>query len=320
MDNTHEERIEDLKSRTLPLVPEDVMSEAGRKALLQSFIEMLKHEDGSRSGEDIEDVHDMRVSIRRMRSLLRLLEVYYKPKAIQPFMRSMRRVARALGTVRDLDVLLVDLIRFQESLDEDNQTAFQATIDLLNAERDLARQDLNNTLDKGDYRRFVENFGAFLVTTGAGAKPSDDGTQPMQIRHILPAIIYEHMATIRAYDNLIDDGTPTVTLHALRIEFKQLRYLVSPFADIMGTQVKDFVKELKAIQDHLGRLNDVTVAQMHLNDLISNLDDMQAAPLQLYLDTLAQEETDLKAKFPDVWRHFNTKTVQRQLAVAVVGM
>lgn len=319
MNNSHEERIEDLKNRALPLVPEDLMSEAGRKALLESFIEMLKHEAGSRSGEDIEAVHDMRVSIRRMRSLLRLLEAYFKPKAIRPFMRAMRRVARALGAVRDLDVLIDDLTRFQATLDADNRAALQAAIDLLDAERAAAREDLNDTLDRGDYRRFVENFGEFLVTPGAGVKPSDDSMPPIQIRHILPAIIYEHMATVRAHDSLID-GAANETLHMLRIEFKHLRYLVSPFADIMGTQVKDFVKELKAIQDHLGRLNDVTVAQMRLNDLLSELDEAQAAALQLYIDALAQEEIDLKEKFPDVWRRFNTKTVQRQLAVAVAGM
>ena len=121
----HEDLLARLQAHVQPVAPEDTMAEAGRKALLSDFVTMLQHETGSRTGEDVEDVHDMRVAIRRMRSTMRLLGVYYKPKAIQPYLKYLRRVGQALGTVRDLDVMISDLKAFQETLDEDRRADLQ---------------------------------------------------------------------------------------------------------------------------------------------------------------------------------------------------
>ncbi|RPI84049.1 MAG: CHAD domain-containing protein, partial [Chloroflexi bacterium] len=66
------------------LAPEDTMAEGGRKTLLYHFALMLAHELGTRSGEDIEELHDMRVATRRMRAALDIFSSYYSPKAIKP--------------------------------------------------------------------------------------------------------------------------------------------------------------------------------------------------------------------------------------------
>src|SRR4051812_34049303 len=94
--------VESLQAHALLIEPLDTMAEAGRKALLDDLIKMMSHEAGSRSGEDPEDVHDMRVALRRMRSIIGLLGGYYKPKALDPYVDEMRKIARSLGTVRDL--------------------------------------------------------------------------------------------------------------------------------------------------------------------------------------------------------------------------
>src|SRR5262245_29152747 len=101
-----EERIADLETHRAAVSPTDTMGEAGRKVLLTEFIHVLQHEAGSRSGEDIEDVHDMRVAIRRMRSAFQLFKPYYKAKDVRPYRRGLRRIGWALGDVRDLDVLI----------------------------------------------------------------------------------------------------------------------------------------------------------------------------------------------------------------------
>src|SRR5688572_3515190 len=103
------ERIEQLASGRAAVSPTDNMAEAGRKVLLAELIKMLKHDKGSRTGEDIEDVHDMRVAIRKMRSIFRLLKTYFKSKDADNYNRALKRLASALGEVRDLDVLLANL-------------------------------------------------------------------------------------------------------------------------------------------------------------------------------------------------------------------
>ena len=80
-----EERIAGLESKLEAVAPTDNMAEAGRKVLLAELIRMLKHEAGSRTGEDIEDVHDMRVADSPDAQRLSPVAPYYKVKEVRPF-------------------------------------------------------------------------------------------------------------------------------------------------------------------------------------------------------------------------------------------
>ncbi len=320
MPNSQQERIDTLRRHIAPITPEDTMSEAARKTLLLDFIQMLEHEDGSRSGEDIEHVHDMRVATRRMRSIFLLLNEYFKAKAIDPFQRRLRKIARALGGVRDLDVMLDNLNQFRSTLAEADQAAMQGAVDQLQKRRDAARAHLVRLLDKNDYQRFLDSFGEFLTTPGNGAKAAHaEEPVPSEVRHVLPVEIYTHLAAVRAYDRAVDEAN-VETLHLLRIEFKRLRYLVSMFEEVLGKSGPAFVEELKLIQDHLGKLNDAVVAQAALRDLMPQLDAPQQAALEAYLTLLANDAARLHATFPEAWRRFNTRAVQRHIAAGIARL
>ena len=51
---------------------DDTMAEGARKTLYFHFRRMLYHEPGTRLGQDIEELHDMRVATRRMRAAIRV--------------------------------------------------------------------------------------------------------------------------------------------------------------------------------------------------------------------------------------------------------
>ena len=313
-------KLDELRNLVAPILSEDAMSEAARKALLKDLIKMREHEKGSRSGDDIEDVHQMRVATRRMRSIFQLLGEYFKARPVEQYQLGLRKVARALGEVRDLDVMIDNLTRFQETLSPEDQAALSKPITILSDRRAAERKKLVSALDKKDYAHFVADFTQFVSTAGAGARAlsKTDGA-PTEVRHILPVTIYEHLASVRAYDRALKDADDE-TLHLLRIEFKRLRYLLSIFEEVLGKAGKDFGEELKLLSDHLGSLQDAVVAQTRLRDLLPKLDDGEKAVLELYMGTLANEYTGLRASFPDAWKRFNTRAVQRQLGSAISGL
>jgi CHAD domain-containing protein len=315
----HAELIETLQAQMQPVAARDTMAEAGRKVLLDQFVKLLQYEAGSRSGEDIEDLHDMRVATRRIRSALRLLGDYYEPKPVRTYRRQLQKVARALGVVRNFDVLIADLRQFQVTMDERHQADLQAVIDRLDAEREQARAELNRALDKGSYRQFLRDFSEFVTTPGLGAKHVDGSSSPSQVRHLLPVLIYSHLGAVRAYDDVIKEADGAA-LHALRIELKRLRYTVSLFSNVLGRTVKSFIQEIKTMQDHLGRMQDIVTAQTMLNPMVCELSDGQGETLQLYLDRIEAECQQLRRQFPELWAHFNTRTVQKQLATAIVAL
>lgn len=312
--------VETLKTHLAPVDAADTMAEAGRKILLGDFVKMLENEAGSRAGEDIEAVHDMRVATRRMRSAFRLLEAYYKPKPTRPYIDTLKLLANHLGAVRDLDVLIENLEAHRAGLDVAGQDAIGIVIAGLDKKRRKARKKLVTFLDSDAYSAFVTGFTEFLVRPGKAARPVDeDSTDPYQVRHVLPGLIHDHLAQVRAYDNVLEDASEG-TLHALRIEFKRLRYAVAYFEDVLGASGTDFIKELKRIQDYLGRLNDLVVAEEYLESVLDDgsLNEEQAAVLQASMGIMDAERADLRRGFPDVWAHFNKRAVQRKLSDALL--
>ncbi|MBC8099001.1 MAG: CHAD domain-containing protein [Armatimonadetes bacterium] len=305
-----------LQTRT-PIKPEDTMSEAGRKVLVADFAKMLNHEAGSRIGEDIEHVHDMRVATRRMRSAFRLFEPYYKTKPIRPFVEQIKQIANALGAVRDLDVMLQDLTRYQGTLDVNGQDAMQPLLERLDKKRAKARKKLVAHFDGTSYQSFSAAYALFLTQPGSAAKTLDNGSiTPHQVRHVLPGMLHDHLAAVRAYDDALGEADAP-TMHALRIEFKRLRYAMSFFAEVLGASGSEFVEQIKAIQDHLGRMNDITVALAHLQPLLEDEVLAQAA-LADYTQALQAEYDTLQTDFNAVWVRFNTRSVQKKLADALL--
>ncbi len=331
------------------LQPDDTMAEAGRQILLREFIRMRSQEDGVREDHDIEYVHDMRVATRRQRSAFRLLEPYYRNKPVRPLIQNLKDLASALGAVRDLDVMMVDLRRAQRVYKDQDTAIFDKIIARLEKKRSKPLKKLLALLDSKTYRRFTEAYADFLTNPGSGARSIDtDDVSPSQVRHILPGLLHEHLATVLAYDDVIHEDIETTddaTLHALRIEFKRLRYATDFFSDLLGTSGKTFIKEIKTIQDHLGRMNDITVALSQLEayrDLVPDAPDhdedaetdeasadeaadepnrtQPSHPLHDYLRELETEHAELKSRFPDVWRHFNSRAVQKKLSDALLGM
>jgi CHAD domain-containing protein len=288
-----------------------------------------------------------------MRSAFRILDPYYKSKPTRPFIAGLRKLARALGEVRDLDVMIENLADALKGEDEDAQAGVGMLIDRLERKRRRARRKLVAHLDDPTYAKFKAAFAVFLTRPGKAALDvSGDGVGvvPHQVRHVLPAILHDHLARVRAYDTVIqparaaetdedsadDDGggqadapraeaapdaeaerPDTEALHALRIEFKRLRYATDFFGEVLGPSGEKFIKEIKTIQDHLGRLNDMVVAQAQLHTLLDDI-GLDEAVLHSTLVKLAAEQARLEDNFPRIWARFNQRSVQSQLANALL--
>ncbi len=311
--------IEELKAQIAPVEMNDVMAEAGRKILITDFVQMLENEAGSRIGDDIEFVHDMRVATRRMRSAFRQLGGFYKSKTVTGFTKDLKKLAVRLGDVRDLDVLIAELQTYQDTLEGDEQSASAKVIEKLDKRRKKARKKLVKYLDGDEYITFLKAFSKFLTKEGKGAKSfDDDDATPHQVRHVLPSMVHNYLAQVRAYDTVLADADHK-TLHELRKSGKRLRYIVAYFTDVLGSQAEQYIDELKAIQDHLGHLQDIVVAQDMLQSLVDDgMKKSQRTVINDYIAHINTKRPELIAEFPDLWERFNTRTVQQKLANALL--
>jgi CHAD domain-containing protein len=169
-----------------------------------------------------------------------------------------------------------------------------------------------------------------LQTEGAGARPIPrDRPEPYQVRHVAPRLIYTRYETVRAYETVLQEAQ-IETLHALRIDCKYLRYTLEFLREVLGHEAEAVIGEVKAMQDHLGDLNDAEVAIGLLSDFLSNWDARQAdVPLAerrsgegivTYLASRHAEKHRLLVTFPEAWKRLNREEVRRWLALAVAAL
>lgn len=309
-----------------PVEPDDPMAEAGRKVMFTHFMKMLANEDGTRAGEDIEFLHDMRVSTRRLRAAYRVFEPFYEKEAIAKFNKELRRAGATLGAVRDLDVLIEKAQTYEASLAPEAGLRLAPLLDHWGSQREAARAELLAYLNGDGYRRLVENFRTFLLTPGAGAAPIPAG-EPIahQVRHVIPRLVMERYEQVRAYETVLATA-PITTYHMLRIDCKRLRYALEFFSKLLGPGAGDVIKQVTAMQELLGAMQDAHVAEGLIVAFLSdnrpkavrgrkNPEPMEG--VEAYLLTQQQIQADLLATFDAPWATLTGPDFRRALGLAL---
>lgn len=314
-------------AETIGIEPGDSLAEAGRKVMRFQFAQVLRWEEGTRLGEDVEALHDMRVATRRLRAAFEVFKDAFEPGALKPYLKGLRATGRSLGAVRDLDVLMEKANLYLDTLREKQRSGLDPLLLAWGQQRDTARDQMLAFLDSPDYHIFKRKFNVFVNTPGAGARslPIDQPT-PSLVNQLAPVLIYSRLAAVRSFDPYLADA-PVERLHALRIEFKKLRYTVEYFREVLGSEAVQVINDLKGIQDHLGDLNDADVATQLLRQFIDSWEPQQMLlPIderqnpEVILKYMAFRHTErhrLMVTFHEAWTYINRTEFRKNLSRAV---
>ncbi len=308
--------------RTPGVTADDVVAEAGRKVLRFHLARLIAREAGTRSGVDPEELHAMRVATRRMRAAWRVFGDGFRPQGTRRYRNRLRDVAAKLGAVRDIDVLVLALEAYRAPLPADERIALQPLVDDWLAEREAARAVMVRELDSDGYRRFVEDYRAFVLAPGAGALVVSP-TEPHHVRDTAGSRIWRAYESVLAYGPVLR-WADVPTLHQLRIAGKWLRYTIEFVAEALGPDAKPLIERVVAMQDHLGLMNDAEVAAMKARALLvarsGTLTDVQAAAIARYLTANEREVARLKRGAAAVWRGVSSAAFRRGLGRAVAAI
>jgi CHAD domain-containing protein len=294
----------------------DTMAGAGRKVLKFHFQRMLQNEDGTRVGEDSEALHDMRVATRRMRAAFRVFKPYYYEDDIELHRTGLKITGKILGVVRDWDVLFEKTRVYVDSLTCAEKSDLQFLVESWSRERETAREQLIVYLDGESYLEFKSAFSAFVNAPG-------DDLLDLHLKRALvcddtPSMIYSRYERVLAHEENLQ--SPTVTqLHALRIDFKSLRYTVEFFRSSLGETADYCIEELKHLQDYLGDLNDARVAVLRIQQFLEDQDSspvLKAAVGNFYRAKEA-ELSQFVATFPQAWARFRQPEFLQKLDAAI---
>ena len=132
--------------------------DAARRALEGHFHKMMDNAEGTRLGEDIEALHDMRVGSRRLRAALSVFAKIFPKSEYQTLDKQVGDITDALGAVRDLDVQLDYLRRVRDPLPPNEAYGLSRLIERQAKRRDKERKKLVKALDRLQKDKFAARF------------------------------------------------------------------------------------------------------------------------------------------------------------------
>lgn len=144
------------------ITPEAPVVECARRIVETRFREVFHYRHGALAGEDITQLHAMRVSTRRLRAALRNFRACFEPEAHRTHSRRIRDLARALGAVRDLDVRLRWLEGIRESASEPELAGIDLLIERARADRRRARGPMVALLHRLEHEGYEKEFLRFV--------------------------------------------------------------------------------------------------------------------------------------------------------------
>jgi len=309
--------------RSLGVQADDSLPEAARKVLKFHFIRMRAKEKGTRDGSDVEDLHQMRVSTRRMRAAWRVFDDAFKRAKTQKLRRRLRMLADRLGAVRDLDVLIEGLESYRAGLDPEQQPGLEPLLAVWRRQRAAARDLLIAELDSHRYAAFIEGMKDFLEAGSNEAATVASPTLPHRMRDRVPSQIWAAYEAVRAYE-LVLPWADVETLHQLRIATKWLRYDLEFFGETLGPDSERLLERVVALQDFLGCLNDADVAAKLARDVLvaraGELSRPEAEAIGAYLHSRERELARRRRALGPVWRAVAGAPFRRALGRATAAL
>jgi CHAD domain-containing protein len=248
-----------VSSKVVVAFAPDLRADRAAAALAGRLVAVIEANlPGALAEIDTEFLHDLRVAVRRTRSLQRELKRVFPPAPLAHFRTEFRWLQRVTGPTRDLDVYLADL---------DGAPDLDPLRAVLVERRTRERAAMERALRSPRTRRMLEQWSVFVEHL-ADAPPAgrDDALRP--IFAVTAQRIARVYKTLARMGGAIDAASAPLALHDLRKKGKELRYLLEFFAPLFPSSVIDpMVASLKALQDTLGRFQDREVQAALLREL-----------------------------------------------------
>jgi CHAD domain-containing protein len=212
---------------------------------------------------DSEFLHDLRVAVRRTRSVVKEMSTVLSPDDLERARVDLRWIQEVTGPTRDLDVLLLSWPTMSEPVPASMQPDLAPLVTLLQSHRDEAFRAMRRHLRS---RRYAMAWARWRQAVDTGAFDGDAAATPVaDLAGRRVATVYKRMV---AMGSAISDDSPPEALHDMRKKGKELRYLFELFGSLWpAEEVKPLVSALKGLQDELGHFQDDEIQVAELRSL-----------------------------------------------------
>ena len=300
-----------LWANQIPLCLPETGPEAGLEELdaLAACAAMLHHAltqvDGNiaclREARDSEGVHQMRVAMRRLRSVLSLHKDLLPDAALQAVRAELAWLNEPLGRRRDLDVFVEETLSpLRQALPDVQALGDLQTV--LDERRLAAHRALLSAFSSARFTRL--RLALDLLCDAPETAPPDQQDAPRALQHAA-LLLQRRRRKLKKLGRHLPD-LPEPALHELRILAKKLRYAVEFYRPFfahkpMRRQAQAQIRALARLQDALGALNDAAVGAQLLRNILNDPQDPAGTAITGWF--AARQHLQL-AGLPDAWEAY----------------
>ena len=205
--------------------------------------------------EDKEALHDFRVALRRLRSVLRAYRRPLSSSIGKGTRRRLRRLARATAASRDLEVHIAWLDEQRATLTPKQRIGLDALRTSLAGRKAMADAELTRAVD-GTFPHLAHRVRDRLLHYEAPVLA--EGAHERPLAAVMSARMHRMLATLRVALDQVHAVTDEAEAHGARIAAKRLRYLLEPAASLIPALLPT-LERLRVLQDQLGALHDAHV-------------------------------------------------------------
>lgn len=220
------------------VLPKSHSTQAAFRYLMIDAIKHLQDNLPALLEADVDGVHQGRVAIRRIRTVLQTFAPVLRAESVKTLNRELRTFGRILGTVRDYDVFI------HQTLPQPPTPWSLLLQDIVQEMRNHVREYLVQTAKEPAFNALIIGLLAWTDTVAVIASEADK-----PITKTAPALL-------DALANKVNDRSDG-DVHPLRIAVKKLRYAMESFESLYPEKpTKAFLHACRHMQNDLGQITD----------------------------------------------------------------
>ncbi len=267
------------KPRKLRLAASISLDDAFATVLRSCLSHLLQSLPAAEDGRDVEGIHQLRVSLRRLRSALHLMRSAGTLSRLEFLQSEARWLAQSLAPARAWDILRDDTLP-SVAKGCPSVAGFDALQELAGLRRTSAYDEARRALADRRCACFVIGLGSFIEARGWRSDVAPEGLA----RLAEPAVNFAERVLSDQHARVLKRGRKLKALsvddrHRLRLAVKKLRYVADFLLPLFGPgkSAKRFYDRLADLQEQLGCYNDRATTASLLSGAASETADLTAA-------------------------------------------
>ncbi len=269
------------------------------------------------SGVDEENIHLLRVTIRRLLTLIRVFPQHSSTHITKPLATLLKRLFRSLSQARDLSVQTDTL---QQALQDMMDPELKKGLKVLHWRISQKKKDRLIKIKRSLCKNGKHVFRALIAKLNVKNQRNTSGPPAKDrsaLMHYADPILSRAIRKFESHESCLKEQDNKMLLHKMRIDVKKYRYIMEIFQPVLAPDVDAHLAMIKRIQAELGEIHDCDVwldflpkfegkERLRIERLFGNagLFDPIKPGIDWFEKDRSRQRQELFAKFLVTWKQY----------------